>query len=240
MRQHAAMGTQLLLVAAIAATHAAVESSHRSSCVSGCTVDQLNERLILLSSQLDSTDVDEVRAVIKQGADPSHSGMYNYTALMWSIVRKKTDVLHLLLESGADTESINAWGRNALYIAAWERNEPAVEALIASGADVLASSNHDAWTALHKASEMGHPGITRRLLEAGADPQADSVNTECGAPSTPLEMASSEEVRELLRVAIAEAYEKRAETQADARRRRGPDIDRPMAHMDGDEPKQEL
>lgn len=59
---------------------------------------------------------DEVVAILKAGASPSVQGEYNYTALMWTVVRKKPQQARLLLEAGADTETINAWGRNAMFI----------------------------------------------------------------------------------------------------------------------------
>ena len=109
----------------------------------------------------------QIRDVLERGASPSVQGEYNYTALMWTAVRGKTEQARILLEAGADTESINAWGRNALFIAAWEKRNGIVEAMIEYGANVTACADHDEWTALHKACELGNHKMVAMLLAAG-------------------------------------------------------------------------
>lgn len=80
---------------------------------------------------------------------------------MWSAVRHKPQLARILLDAGADTESINAWGRNALFIATWEQQEEIVREMIDAGANVSASAEHDEWTALHKAAELGNVRLPR-------------------------------------------------------------------------------
>ena len=63
---------------------------------------------------------------------------------MWAAVRHKTSLARILLDAGADTESVNAWGRNAMFIAAWEQQNEMVAELLAAGANVSASAEHDA------------------------------------------------------------------------------------------------
>ena len=109
----------------------------------------------------------QIRDVLERGASPSVQGEYNYTALMWTAVRGKTEQARILLEAGADTETINAWGRNALFIAAWEKRNGIVEAMIEYGANVTACADHDEWTALHKACELGNHKMVAMLLAAG-------------------------------------------------------------------------
>lgn len=109
----------------------------------------------------------QIRDVLERGASPSVQGEYNYTALMWTAVRGKTEQARILLEAGADTETINAWGRNALFIAAWEKRNGIVEAMIEYGANVSACAEHDEWNALHKACEMGNHKMVAMLLAAG-------------------------------------------------------------------------
>ena len=43
---------------------------------------------------------------------------------MWAAVRGKTAIAQILLDAGADTEQVNAWGRNAMFLAAWEQRNP--------------------------------------------------------------------------------------------------------------------
>ena len=130
---------------------------------------EVDKRFIKLISRKSPTTTEEVVDMIEnEGANPSHLGEYNYTGLMWSIVRKKPDILKLLLKYGADTEPINAWGRNAMFLAAWENDAAATESLLAAGANASASAQHDGWNALHKSCESGAVGLVKLLLDAGA------------------------------------------------------------------------
>jgi hypothetical protein len=88
-------------------------------------------------------------------------GEYNYTGLMWAAVRGKTDLAKVLLDAGADTEAVNAWGRTALFIATWEGHTRIVIEMVHAGANVSSGADHDEWTALHKASEMGNSELVR-------------------------------------------------------------------------------
>merc|ERR1711998_670365 len=102
-------------------------------------------------------------------------GDYNYTALMWSVVRDQPpDVVQELLDAGADAslERINAWGRNAMFIAAWENRTAHMELMLASGANATSVADHDHWGALHKTCEMGNIAQLEMLLAAGADIEA--------------------------------------------------------------------
>ena len=78
-----------------------------------------------------------------------------------------------------------------------------------SSASTTTRLEHDGWTALHKAAEMGHAAIVRMLLAKGADPLARTLPDEDAAEEavgkTPLEVAKTEAVRELLREAEAAA-----------------------------------
>ena len=76
----------------------------------------INQQLIELASEKKKEDIAAVQGLLDQGADPSFFGEYNYTALMWSVVRKKPGVARVVLEAGADTEARNAWGRNAAFV----------------------------------------------------------------------------------------------------------------------------
>ena len=75
--------------------------------------------------------------------------------------------------------------------------------------NIAAAAEHDGWSPLHKASEMGHAAIVQMLLAKGADPLARTLPDEDAAEDavgkTPLEVAKTEAVRELLREAEAAA-----------------------------------
>lgn len=74
-------------------------------------------------------------------------------------------------------------GNTALMLAAFRRNKPAVEALLAKGAAV----NRPGWTPLHYAGAGGDPDIVKLLL-------AQKANINAAAPSqlTPLMLAARE------------------------------------------------
>ena len=105
--------------------------------------------------------VSEVRKLLDEGANPSTQGEYNYTALMWTVVRDHQDATSVLLEAGAETEAVNAWGRNALFLAAWDGRDDSMKAMLANGANVSGCADHDGWTALHKAAELGRRAQVR-------------------------------------------------------------------------------
>ena len=84
------------------------------------------------------------------------AGEYNYTALMWAVVRHHSpDCVNTLLNAGANTEAVNAWGRNALFLAAWEGQGESMGLMVDAGANASSCAVHDEWTALHKSAEMG-------------------------------------------------------------------------------------
>lgn len=131
------------------------------------TVD--TELLELCLSKKVAENPERARELIEQGANASVVDQYKYSGVMWTVVRHRPSVLDVLLEHGADTEAINTWGRNALFLAAWEGDIRPVRTLLAHGADPNSGAEHDGWTALHKAAEMGHLDIVRALIEASAN-----------------------------------------------------------------------
>jgi len=138
--------------------------------------NEADSHLIKLVSAKDSKlTPSEVSSLLANGASPSAIGDYNYTALMWSIVRHTSDVSRLLVERGADLERVNAWGRNALFLAAWEGEAATIDVMLEHRANASSCAAHDEWTALHKAVEMGHTRIVQSLLDAGVDPSARTL-----------------------------------------------------------------
>jgi ankyrin repeat protein len=87
---------------------------------------------------------------------------------------------------GTDLEARAANGNTALMMAAYKRNRPAVEALLAKGAAV----NQPGWTALHYAAAAGDDEIVRLLLARGA--QVDALSPKASGAVTPMMMAARE------------------------------------------------
>ena len=91
-----------------------------------------------------------------------------------------------LLDGGANPNSAQGDGMTALHWAATGGHADVVEALLASGAEVGATTRIGAYTPLHLASQGGHAAVVRALLEKGSD--AGAVTTNSGA--TPLHLAA--------------------------------------------------
>jgi ankyrin repeat protein len=97
------------------------------------------------------------------------------------------NVLKVLLASPdtrVDATAMN--GNTALMMAAYKRNLPTVETLLAKGAAV----NRPGWTALHYAAAGGDNDIAALLLERGA--RVDAVSPPASGAYTPLMMAARE------------------------------------------------
>jgi hypothetical protein len=87
-----------------------------------------------------------------------------------------TDVIRLLLGNGANINQEGEYGQKALIVASQNENgkEIAVRMLIEAGACVN-NFDEDDQTPIIVASEEGHKGIVKMLIQAGAD-----VNLGCG------------------------------------------------------------
>jgi hypothetical protein len=92
----------------------------------------------------------------------------------------------LLAHPGTDLEAQAMNGNTALMMAAFKRNKPAAEALLARGAAV----NRPGWTALHYAAASGDEDIARLLINRKA--KLDAVSPKESGAYTPLMMAARE------------------------------------------------
>ena len=92
-------------------------------------------------------------------------------ALHLAIQQKQTDIVKVLLDYGADINSIGFHGWTPLHIASAIGNLTITELCILHGADVQALTDATQ-TALHKACSSGNVLVVKALLEAGADKEA--------------------------------------------------------------------
>lgn len=92
----------------------------------------------------------------------------------------------LLAHPGVDLEATAANGNTALMMAAFKRNKPAVQALLAKGAVV----NRAGWTPLHYAAAAGDDEIAGMLRKRGA--RLDTASPRESGAYTPLMMAARE------------------------------------------------
>ncbi|HVK93373.1 MAG TPA: ankyrin repeat domain-containing protein, partial [Noviherbaspirillum sp.] len=104
------------------------------------------------------------------------------TGLILALRENSMKVFHVLLNAkDVDLEVQARNGDNALMIACYNGNRPAVEALIAKGAEI----NRPGWTPLHYAASIGNNEIVRILLDKAAYIDAESPNK-----TTPIMMAA--------------------------------------------------
>ncbi|KAJ5764963.1 hypothetical protein N7520_004522 [Penicillium odoratum] len=97
------------------------------------------------------------------------------TALAVAANFNHIEITRLLLESGADVNSVNSGGYTPLHYgsAPWSRESSleVVEILIHHGADVTKAIEgpiNDQWTSLHLATLFGYEDVVRLLLDKGA------------------------------------------------------------------------
>lgn len=108
-------------------------------------------------------------------------------ALVLAAREGSMDVLQVLLaQPGIQVDAAAMNGNTALMMAAYKRNRPAVEALLAKGAAV----NRPGWTPLHYAAASGDDAIAGLLLAHGA--RVDAASPPASGAYTPLMMAARE------------------------------------------------
>jgi ankyrin repeat protein len=154
--------------------------------------------------QLD--DAKTVKAMLAATINPNQiNPIGGEPGLVLALRERSMAVFEVLLAHPAtklETPAIN--GNTALMMAAFKRNMPAVQALLAKGARV----NQPGWTALHYAAAGGADDIARVLLAQGA--KIDAESPLASGEYTPLMMAAREGKESTVRLLL--------EAGADARR----------------------
>lgn len=90
-------------------------------------------------------------------------------ALFLAIASGRVDVITLLLDHNANTNTRDGIGDTPLYIAIMAKKHQGIDLLLMHGADVN-SINNDGVTPLHRAVDGGDLTIINRLLDRGANP----------------------------------------------------------------------
>jgi len=155
-------------------------------------------------------DLEEVRSLLRSGADVNEPQGDGMTALHWAARRGDAALAEVLVYAGARLDAGTRIGRyTPLHVAAREGRAGVVRVLLDAGADPKAVTTNSGATPLHLAARSGDAEIVRLLVAAGAE-----VDAREGAwDQTPLTFAA-----ELNRVEAIEALLKAgADPNASAR-----------------------
>ncbi|WP_194721313.1 ankyrin repeat domain-containing protein [Noviherbaspirillum malthae] len=128
-------------------------------------------------------DAKAVASLLARGLDPNLiEPERGETGLIMALRADSMKVFETLLKSKQIDLEVKAFnGDNALMMAAYKGNLPAVEALIEQGAEI----NKTGWTPLHYAAFVGNNDIVKLLLDKSAYIDAESPNK-----TTPIMMAA--------------------------------------------------
>jgi type 1 glutamine amidotransferase len=113
-----------------------------------------------------------------------------------AVLRNKTEIALLLLESGADPNSVDASRRTPLHLAV-ERNNPAVAAALLKAGAKPNERDKDGWTPLHHAAAKNQLATAKAILAGGAEAMTLS---ELGG--TPLHEAAASGGAEIIRLLL--------------------------------------
>jgi uncharacterized protein len=119
-------------------------------------------------------EADTIRRLIAGGANLDARDAYGRTPLHVATFAKQRDAVRLLLQAGAAPGLLENDRYDAVTIASVADDEETLRLLLAQGASAkLVTSRYDG-TALIAAAHLGHDGVVRQLIAAGAP--LDHVN----------------------------------------------------------------
>jgi uncharacterized protein len=111
---------------------------------------------------------EDVKALLRKGADVNAKDGSGRTALMFTVINLHGETVRVLLEHGADVNARADDGATPLMLAASGGDPEIVQALLSRGADLNGSFVQTGKTALMLAEEHGYAGVAGLLRQAGA------------------------------------------------------------------------
>ncbi len=121
-----------------------------------------------------SGNVAQIEVALKAGEDVNRRDAYGRTALHIATFARKPEAVKALIKGGAKTDLLENDKYDAVTVAAVADDETTLRVLLANGASAkLITSRYDG-TALIAAAHLGHDGVVRQLISAGAP--LDHVN----------------------------------------------------------------
>lgn len=125
-----------------------------------------------------NSDAQQVRSLIKAGADVDARNDYGATPLTEAAETGNVEIIGQLLKAGADPQGSNEDGQTALMILARTSNIAAADLLLRHGAKVNAAEKWRGQTALMWAAAEQQPEMVKLLVRRGADVNARSTVNE--------------------------------------------------------------
>ncbi|KAE8445875.1 hypothetical protein EG329_012799 [Mollisiaceae sp. DMI_Dod_QoI] len=159
-----------------------------------------------LQAAVEFGDANFVRSLIEKGADvnaPASEGPGGYTALQIAILKRKIDLVRILLDAGvhANDKPSDIDGKTSLQLAVAFGRDDLIQLLLDHGADVNGEQALKyGRTALQVAAESGNLGIVQLLLAKGADVNAPACFSE---GFTALQAAASKGYLRIAKILLA-------------------------------------
>ena len=137
-----------------------------------------------LFAAVQTNDITKLEALLKQGADINARDRYGWTPLFWAVQERSgenhSNLISALLRNGAAIEAKDKTNCTPLMHAAESGDEEAISILLNKGANARATDSSGmtavmcamTWTeydAVMLGKEEAHLRIARKLLDAGAD-----------------------------------------------------------------------
>lgn len=153
----------------------------------------------LLADAAQRGDIEQVRDLLKNGAEVNATQGDGMSALHWAADRGDVELTRLLTYAGANLEAGTRIGQyTPLHVAAARGNAGVIDVLLAAGSNVDAVTTNSGAMPIHIAAGAGNTDAVRALLAAGADPNI----RETAWGQTPLTFAAAANRVEIVRMLL--------------------------------------